>query len=136
MRKEYVKPVMESEEFVSNEYVAACYWVDCIHNNCIDPVKVKDVDSEAGALETFAENNRGTVATTEIDGVYIYKGELGGNLGVYSDKHNKNWGMLELLRQFILILLGIEDGDMGYHHDLSVWKTTVDNNNGHPNASA
>ena len=136
MRKEYVKPVMESEEFVSNEYVAACYWVDCIHKGCIDPVKVKDVDSEAGALETFAKNNRGTVATTEVEGVYIYKGELGGNFGVSDDEHNSNWGTMDWLRKIILYLLGIKDGDIGHHHDLSVWKTTVDNNNGHPNASA
>ena len=29
MKKEYVKPVIESEEFVANEYVAACWWVTC-----------------------------------------------------------------------------------------------------------
>lgn len=29
MRKEYVKPVMESEEFISNEYVATCWTLDC-----------------------------------------------------------------------------------------------------------
>ena len=27
MKREYMKPVMESEEFVANEYVAACYYV-------------------------------------------------------------------------------------------------------------
>ncbi|MGN0422060.1 MAG: hypothetical protein ACI4EY_04925 [Lachnospiraceae bacterium] len=30
MKKEYVKPVIESEEFVANEYVAACYRITCI----------------------------------------------------------------------------------------------------------
>ena len=29
MKREYVKPVIESEEFVANEYVAACWWVTC-----------------------------------------------------------------------------------------------------------
>lgn len=29
MKREYVKPVMESEEFVANEYVAACWEVSC-----------------------------------------------------------------------------------------------------------
>lgn len=29
MKKTYVKPVMESEEFVANEYVAACWRVVC-----------------------------------------------------------------------------------------------------------
>lgn len=33
MKKEYVKPVIESEEFVANEYVAACWNVHCtLHN--------------------------------------------------------------------------------------------------------
>ena len=29
MKKVYVKPVMESEAFVANEYVAACYRIKC-----------------------------------------------------------------------------------------------------------
>ena len=29
MKKEYVKPVIESEEFVANEYVAACWYIYC-----------------------------------------------------------------------------------------------------------
>lgn len=29
MRKEYVKPMMQSEEFVANEYVAACWSISC-----------------------------------------------------------------------------------------------------------
>lgn len=33
MKKEYVKPVIESEEFVANEYVAACYRITCIGRN-------------------------------------------------------------------------------------------------------
>ena len=29
IKREYVKPVIESEEFVANEYVAACWHVSC-----------------------------------------------------------------------------------------------------------
>ncbi len=29
MKKSYVKPVMESEAFVANEYVGVCYYVKC-----------------------------------------------------------------------------------------------------------
>lgn len=29
MKREYVKPVIESEEFVANEYVAGCYIIKC-----------------------------------------------------------------------------------------------------------
>ena len=31
MRKKYVKPVMENENFVANEYIAACWEVSCSH---------------------------------------------------------------------------------------------------------
>ena len=30
MKRTYIKPFMESEEFVTNEYVAACYLVTCV----------------------------------------------------------------------------------------------------------
>ena len=32
MKKAYVKPVMESEAFVANEYVAACKQVECSYH--------------------------------------------------------------------------------------------------------
>ena len=31
--KTYVKPMMESEAFVANEYVAACWYVSCNHRS-------------------------------------------------------------------------------------------------------
>ena len=34
MKKEYVKPVIESEEFVANEYVAACWRLTCETPQC------------------------------------------------------------------------------------------------------
>ena len=33
MKRTYIKPFMESEEFVTNEYVAACWLVTCITGN-------------------------------------------------------------------------------------------------------
>ena len=27
--KTYIKPMMESEYFVANQYISACWWVDC-----------------------------------------------------------------------------------------------------------
>ena len=137
MRKDYVKPTMESEAFVANEYVAACYWVDCTHDGCIDPIKVRDVNSVTAALNKFANTYGGKVSTTPIDGSYIYKGTLNRNNGLNNDTHNNdNWGDYEWLRKFINWLLGVEEGeDIGYHHDLSVWQTTAANDNGHTNAS-
>lgn len=49
MKKEYIKPVMESEMFVANEYVSSCYEVVCrFHNEMITiqelPTKEQDDD--------------------------------------------------------------------------------------------
>lgn len=44
MKREYVKPVMESEAFVANEYVAACWVVEC------------DKDGIEGAFCFYGEN--------------------------------------------------------------------------------
>lgn len=49
MKKEYMKPVMESEMFVANEYVSSCYEVVCnYHNDMITiqelPTKKQDDD--------------------------------------------------------------------------------------------
>ena len=65
MRKEYVKPVMESEEFVSNEYVAACWTVAC---------------NECSGKEKGYENLKSGVTTTEVFGkeLSIYQKSLGG----------------------------------------------------------
>ena len=42
MRKEYVKPTMESEEFVANEYVAVCIMITCKRGSgkCASPNSV------------------------------------------------------------------------------------------------
>ena len=45
MKKEYVKPAMESEVFISNEYVAACYSGKC-DVNCGDYFHWHDLDKD------------------------------------------------------------------------------------------
>ena len=62
MKKEYVKPAMESEVFISNEYVAACYSGKC-DVNCGDYFHWHDLDKdgrvdrgEIGHWVTFGNN--------------------------------------------------------------------------------
>ena len=57
MKKAYVTPVMESEAFVANEYVAACYLVTCIvHENSFkypsEPTRDKN-DNDGFYCETY-----------------------------------------------------------------------------------
>lgn len=67
MKKVYTKPVMESEEFVSNEYVAACWTVDCL---------------ECGAYDEVYDTkyNEYLNASTKMEGydVYTYDGTING----------------------------------------------------------
>lgn len=74
VKKIYVKPVIESEEFVANEYVAACYSVTCLGKEDNQSYKCdwgqigatvtdKTVDSEIEFLEKYfskKENNDGS----------------------------------------------------------------------------
>ncbi len=73
MKKTYVKPVMESEEFVANEYVAACWRFTCKGGG-------------TGSYKTDDENYQPTVSIRdddpfykeEIFGLWGYKGEISG----------------------------------------------------------
>lgn len=69
MRKEYVKPVMESEEFVSNEYVAACSTIKCTKCNAMDEV-YKGVSDVTSGLTMLAEDGTSSL--------YIYPDDLDG----------------------------------------------------------
>ena len=51
MKRTYVKPVMESEEFVANEYVAACYLITC---------KEGDYVAVEGSVATFHHDSHGS----------------------------------------------------------------------------
>ena len=76
MRKEYVKPVMESEEFISNEYVAACYTVRCTECGAF----AKGYDSLASGVKTG--NHMGY-------SVSIYTDNLGGTPPCITEENEK-----------------------------------------------
>ena len=59
MKKKYVAPVMECEEFVANEYVAACYSIKCVTptvtgNNQMFQYLINDTN-ENGIWDGFTE---------------------------------------------------------------------------------
>lgn len=60
--KKYVKPLMESEAFVANEYIGACWYMDCA---CTDPgiivggpsFKENELDKLTASLGIYELNN-------------------------------------------------------------------------------
>lgn len=118
MKKEYMKPVMESEAFVANEYVAACWFIRCNRNHNIYSDVVKNKDSAEAALDSVS------VKHTAFDKNDIHKG-----IDFDLDGH---WGILENASKY-------------YHHstwngfiipcEVTAIQTNKDNHPEHPNAS-
>lgn len=67
MKKEYTKPVMEGEAFVANEYVAACWTVECLNCKAYDEVH-QDVYKEYSS----------SVGEPVYGDIYMYSGEIDG----------------------------------------------------------
>lgn len=61
--KSYVKPMMEGEVFVANEYVSACWWVDC-------NINYGDVYLETNGQDGLQKNglNRDTLIGSRVSG--------------------------------------------------------------------
>ena len=94
MKKAYVTPVMESEAFVANEYVAACFKITCNGHKSSRSFIYKKTPTEAKDDDDFYYDN-------EI-GVWIYTGSelkdlsilegvfVGGHVVSISDADNSN----------------------------------------------
>ncbi len=73
MLKEYVKPVMESEEFTANEYVAACWTITCNNSNkeakCggTEQVKAESMENISGL--TLSGNSSSGIFKGDIEGI-------------------------------------------------------------------
>lgn len=66
MKKVYTKPVMESEEFVSNEYVAACWTVTCTNSK---------------SCGSFTGKGAYPEGLSETDGIGMYTGKINDKQG-------------------------------------------------------
>lgn len=128
MKKVYTKPVMESEEFVSNEYVAACYLFEC-EGKCKGTEKVKD-PVRIGELTKQGTGN-----------YYIYTGTFAGNAAkdcqeytedITPDWYGTFWGS-KLLWALIKEIFGGQT-ETSYYHQLTI--TSRNGWDNHPNASA
>lgn len=108
MKKAYVKPVMESEAFVANEYVAACWTVACDKCDAI----------QEGYDALYAQVKQGNTLTGDI-----FAGDLGGVRGCQEYKvpnQKPSWTNFwaRLLWEIFVEWLGFDAGSQttGYYH--------------------
>ena len=93
MKKTYVKPTAECEEFVANEFVAACWNVRCeLDNIPVVPCKY-EAWNIGGDYETFDEAYKAYKSTKAYDYKYIHENNATCN-GVTSSKYHHIGGSL------------------------------------------
>lgn len=107
MKREYVKPVIESEEFVANEYVAACWDLKCNTPFC----KYNDYNNRIGG-DKYTENDFEKCVEDFNKAQIIHKG--GDHVYETSSKY-------------------YHIGGIGHHELTCILVTSTDE---HPNASA
>lgn len=127
MKKEYVKPIMEGEAFVANEYIAACWTVSCTNREC-------------GAWEEGYDSLHDGVTTANmgIASRSIYTDILGKKdpcttYEIPAEKPSSVWG--QILWYIFVELLGMNPGNQGEvkYHPVEVASGWTKSN--HPNAS-
>ncbi len=74
MKKEYVKPVMESEEFVANEYVAACWKYVCHGYNTKINIDRNSHEAHGPVSERF-DTKQAVTETRDFDFIWTWASE-------------------------------------------------------------
>lgn len=136
MKKEYIKPVMESEMFVANEYVGACYLImDSSCNHLSSPELIKNVSSEGDALDKFDSIYGGKHIST--NGNNLYFGDINGFEGVTDSHSTRDDWLTKLLIYIYNQIFNPPINEIGVHHDLTCVKTAPNDSydNIGPNAS-
>lgn len=119
MKKTYVKPIMEMEGFVPNEYVAACWELTCKVSSCGYNKRIGGDGYSANDLEKFVNDyNQSNVIHAGNNSEYYHGG--GGLLDFYKEDPAEYY--------HVKVVLGME-----FHHELTI--TPVSKSDPHPNAS-
>lgn len=120
MKKVYTKPVMESEEFVSNEYVAACWTITCTNDSMF---------KESCGLIEGKDDLLSAYYTEVSDGSGMYTGEIDGKAGCLKvTKEIPFW------LSIIAGLAGLVDPDIaaGIHASWNQWADAHPEQQYHP----
>lgn len=127
MKKTYVKPVMESEEFVANEYVAACWDLKCDTIGC--------------EYDKYAVRIGGNQYSNTADDFARCVQDLGDSKKIHAANS------LNSCKNGLTSILGGETSgeyyhiggfqtDFALHHKLTITLVSEKTDNVHPNASA
>lgn len=147
--KKYVKPVMESESFVANEYIGACWLMTCSCQGENDPIAISGNDVGGAIMGSFG--NSLEVAGQETNGDLIVVGSLYGSSGESCNTAHSgldttlvdqidctkvNWGEGKLLCYLWTAFFGTGGTQVGEaHHHVTLASTTKANYPAHPNHS-
>lgn len=135
--KKYMKPIMESESFVANEYVSTCYLINCSNGDL--SVVSKDTESNPGtemALGNYIYNAGGSYKKQD-DTNYLYF-----NDNECCNCPDGNSGGTDLPRWLQILFWLFSAGTWRptaptntTHHHITVVPTNSTNYPNHPNAS-
>ena len=84
MKKEYIKPIMESEMFIPNEYCTTCSVIKCVSTDSEDSDYDHDGKNEEFVMKGEPIYDR-TLTNADSDGDGFYK-NIAGNLFYNGDK--------------------------------------------------
>lgn len=128
MKKVYTKPVMESEEFVSNEYVAACWTITCTND-----------DGSCGKEIGIGDYPEGLDINS---GFGTYNGLINGKSGCRSEYNSKDydfssvfWKDIPKIIEAIVDFFTGQGGTETEYHPVKVTEGYEKNGTFHPNAS-
>lgn len=132
MKKTYVKPVMEGEAFVANEYIAACWTVSC-EGKCQGMETVYDARKNEILKDSYEASYGGSGKK------YIYTGEFAGVTAEDCEEFKKDtypswadkWWEKALWDYILVPWFGAEHKEVTHYHPLQI-TSGWDN---HPNAS-
>lgn len=125
--KKYIKPAMESESFVANEYIGACWTMTCTNS-----------DKSCGTETWRGDKNIDGLTLSGNSSTGVYVGDINGN-GPCRDEYKPNdynwtgsfWSDIPVLIKFIIDLWTGNTGTTTEYHPVSVTEGWTN----HPNAS-
>ena len=77
MKRKYIKPLMESELFVANEYVSACFFVKCPRRLCDWSFTIKGT-SQQNAIDNYLSTH--SQDGYELGDAGLHKGQTSHNV--------------------------------------------------------
>lgn len=142
--KKYMKPIMESENFVTNEFIGACFIATCNTKGCDvggeiygfeGKVGINSYTAEYDAMAKFATSLNGSLADIEGNQFTVFTVDDCCQCTEYDTS-----GGIDTFQDFLYLLY------QGFVHDNWGWRPTVKGDNhhhftlttghvGHPNAS-